>query len=157
MREFYRDQRVQITSSALHVDGLRYPLADLDEVWRARRRPAGRRVLTGLGILLAAVAFTAVVRYTWWFGGLRRRVEGWLRAGPASVAAVGFLVLLVAVLGVVAVEAGLSAIEDIRGHAREHQLWASIHGEPVLLLSLNDRERFGQVCRALVRARAAAG
>src|SRR5881394_3039202 len=138
MRTFYRDKRVQITSSAFHVDGLRYPLAELDEVWRARRQLAGRRVLTGLGIVLLAVTFTAVVRYTWWFGGLRHQVEQWLRAGPASVAAVGFLVLLVAVLGVVALEAGLSAIEDIRGHAREHQLWASIHGEPVLLLSTND-------------------
>jgi hypothetical protein len=157
MRTFYRDDQVRITSSAFHVDGHRYPLEDLDGVWRARHRLGGRRVLIGLGVLLAAIAFTALVRYTWWFGGLRRQVERWLRAGPASVAAVGFLVLLLAVLGVVAVEAGLIAIEDIRGHARELQLWASIRGEPVLLLSTNDRDRFGQVCRALVRARAAGG
>src|SRR5689334_8051603 len=119
MRTFYRDDQVRITSSAFHVDGQRYPLADLDGVYRAHRHRAGRRVLIGLAVLLAAVAFTAVVRYTWWFGGLRRQVEHWLRAGPVSVAAVGFLVLVVAVLGVVAIEAGLSAVEDIRGHARE--------------------------------------
>src|SRR5690348_5204702 len=115
MRTFYRDDQVQITSSAFHVDGHRYALADLDDVFRAHRHRAGRRVLIGLGVLVVAIAFTGIVRYTWWFGGLRRQVEHWLRAGPASVAAVGFLALVVAVLGVVAIEAALSAVEDIRG------------------------------------------
>jgi hypothetical protein len=153
MRTYYRDNNVHITSAAIHVDGHRYPFGELDRIWRVGRRIAGRRVLVGVAVLLVAVGFTGVVRYTWWFSGLHRQLEQWLSAGPAAVGVIGLAVLVVAVLGVLAAEAGLRAIEDIRGHARDLQLWASIRGRPVLLLHTNDETRFGKVCRALVRAR----
>jgi hypothetical protein len=54
---------------------------------------------------------------------------------------------------VLAIEAGLRAIEDIRGHSRHLELWASVRGRPILLLHTDDADRFGRVCRALTRAR----
>jgi hypothetical protein len=155
MRTYYRDDNVHITSAAIHVDGRRYPFGELDRIWRTGRRIAGRRFLVALAVLLVAAGFTGVVRYTWWFSGLHRQLQQWLSSGPAAVAVIGLAVLFVAVLGVLAVEVGLRAIEDIRGHAHDLQLWASIRGRPVLLLHTNDETRFGKVCRALVRARAA--
>ena len=157
MRTYYRDDNVHITSAAIHVDGRRYAFGELDRIWRSGRRIAGRRVLVGVAVLLVAAGFTGVVRYTWWFSGLHRQLQEWLSTGPAAVAVIGLAVLFVAVLGVLAVEAGLRAIEDIRGHAHDLQLWASIRGRPVLLLHTNDETRFGKVCRALVRARASDG
>jgi hypothetical protein len=154
MRTFYRDEHVHITSSAIHVDGHRYALDQLDQIWRSGRRLAGRRVLIGVAVLVGAVGFTAAVRYTWWFGGLRRQFEHWLTGGPVTVALLGAVALVAAIVGVLVVEAGLRAIEDIRGHARDLQLWASVRGRPVLLLHTNDETRFGKVCRALARAHA---
>jgi len=153
MRTYYRDDNVHITSAAIHVDGRRYAFGELDRIWRSGRRIAGRRVLVGVAVLLVAAGFTGVVRYTWWFSGLHRQLQEWLSTGPAAVAVIGLAVLFVAVLGVLAVEAGLRAIEDIRGHARHLELWASVRGRPVLLLHTDDADRFGKVCRALTRAR----
>ncbi len=152
MRTYYRDSHIHVTSSVIQVDERRYPLADLDELWLTRRRVAGRRVLVGVGVLVAAVAFTTIVRYTWWFGGLRRRFQDWLSQGPEVLLAVAAGALVLAVLGVLAVEAALLAIEDIRGHGRYLELWASVGGHPVLLWGCDDADRFGRVCRALSRA-----
>ena len=153
MRTYYHDQNVLITSAAIRVGDRHFALDQLDELWRTDRRVAGRRILIGIGVLLAAAAFTAAVRYTWWFGGLRRQFQHWLAGGPAVLAVAAAGGLLLAVLGVLAIEAGLSAIEDIRGHARHLELWASVRGRPVLLLHTDDADRFGKVCRALTRAR----
>ncbi|OLB82746.1 MAG: hypothetical protein AUI14_00160 [Actinobacteria bacterium 13_2_20CM_2_71_6] len=154
MRTYYRDQHVQITSSAIYVDGHRYALDQLDQVWRTGRARAGRRVLVGIGVLLVAVAVLAASRYTVWMGALGRQFQHWLSAGPETVAIIAVSALVLAVLGVLAVEAALRAIEDIRGHARHLELWASVGGHQLMLLRTNDAERFGKVCRALTRARA---
>jgi hypothetical protein len=153
MRTYYRDDRVHITSADIRVGDRRFPLDQLDHVWRTDRRVAGRRLLIGVVVLIAAAGFTVAVRYTWWFGGLRRDFQGWLAEGPAVLGAVAVGGLLLAVLGVLAIEAGLRAVEDIRGHARRLELWATFHGVPVLLLHTDDADRFGKVCRALARAR----
>ncbi len=153
MRTYYRDDHVHITSTAIRVGDRKFALDQLEQPWRTDRRVAGRRILIGVGVLVAAVGFTVLVRYTWWFGGLRRQFQHWLAGGPAVLAGVAVAGLVLAVLGVVAVEAGLSAIEDIRGHARHLELWASVRGRPVLLLHTDDADRFGKVCRALTRAR----
>jgi hypothetical protein len=152
MRTYYRDNLIHITSLAIQVGDRLYALADVDDLWLTRRRVTGRRVLTGAGVLLLAGVFTAVVRYTWWFGGLRRRMQEWLAGGFETLAVVGAAAMVLAILGVLAVEVGLLAIEDIRGHRRRLELWASVRGRPVLLLRCNDADRFGRVCRALSRA-----
>jgi hypothetical protein len=61
--------------------------------------------------------------------------------------------MVVALFGVLAAEAALRAIEDIRDRGRYRELWALVDGEPVLLWRTTDATRFGIVCRALVRAR----
>jgi len=153
VRTYYRDDRVHITSAMIVVDGCAYPLYRLDEVWKSRRSIAGRRVLIGVGIVAAAVLVRVVAGFVWWLGGLDRAVEHWLSGGPGTVAVVAVLALAAAVAGVLLVEATLRAIEDIRGHGRNLELWANIDGQPVRLFHTNDARRFGQVCRALVRAR----
>lgn len=153
VRTYYRDDRVHITAAAIVVDGCAYPLYRLDEVWKSRRSLAGRRVLVGLGILATAVLVRIAASMVWWLGGLDRAVEHWLSGGPGTVAIVAVVALAAAVVGVLLVEAALSAIEDIRGHGRNLELWASIDGHPVRIFHTNDARRFGQVCRALVRAR----
>jgi Family of unknown function (DUF6232) len=152
VRTYYRDDRVHITTTAIYVDDVCYPLDDLAEVWQARRSLAGRRILIGLAILVLAVLVRVAAGYLWWLGGLDRTVEGWLRGGPATVALVALAGLAVAVVGVLLVEAVLSAIEDIRGYGRNLELWATIDGHPVRLYHTNDARRFGQIRRALVRA-----
>jgi hypothetical protein len=152
MRTYYRDDHVHITSTAIRVGDRQFPLDQLDQLWRTDRRIAGRRLLLGLGVLVVAVGFLAAVRYTWWFGGLRRQFQQWLSEGPVVLAVITVAGLVLAILGVLAAEAALRAIEDIRGHARHLELWASVRGHPVLLLHTDDSERFGKVCRALSRA-----
>jgi Family of unknown function (DUF6232) len=153
MRTYYRDDSVHITSTAIRVGDRHFALDQLDQLWRTDRRVAGRRIMMGIGVLLAATGFTALVRYTWWFGGLRLKFQHWLAGGPAVLAGVAVAGLVLAVLGVLAIEAALRAIEDIRGHARHLELWAVVRGRPVLLLHTDDADRFGKVCRALTRAR----
>jgi hypothetical protein len=155
MRTYYRDKHVHITSQAFYIGDSCYPLDQLGEVWRARRSVAVRRVLVGLGIVALAVLFRVVSSYVWWLGGLGRAVGRWVSGNPLTVTVVAALGLGLGMLGVLAVEAVLSAIEDIRGHGRNLELWATVDGHPVLLWRTNDSVRFGQVCRALVRARAA--
>jgi hypothetical protein len=154
MRTYYRDDHVHITSSAIRVGDRSFALDQLDQLWRTGKRKTSRRVFVGIGVLVAALAFTALVRYTWWFGGLRRDFQRWLGEGPMVLAWVAVGGLALAVLGVLAVEAALGAIEDIRNRSRRLELWASVRGHPVLLLHTDDADRFGRVYRALSRARA---
>jgi|SRR6266536_2640782 hypothetical protein len=154
MRVYYRDDNVRITSSAVYVDECCYLLEQIESVWRRRRAFATRRVLIGLGVVAGAVLIRVVAGYLWWLGGLGRQVGRWLAGGPGTVLLVGIVGLGVAVLGVLLVEAALSAIEDIRGNGRHLELWARVDGLPIKLLHTTDSVRFGQVCRALVRARA---
>jgi uncharacterized protein DUF6232 len=154
VRTFYQDDRVRITSTAFYIDDSCYPLDELGEVWRARRSLAGRRIVIGLGVLVLAVLMRVAASYVWWLGGLNRTVRRWLAGGPLGVVAVAVVGLALAIIGVLLVETVLSAIEDIRGYGRNLELWASVNGHPVRLYRTNNARRFGQICRALVRARA---
>jgi hypothetical protein len=154
IRTYYRDDQVRVTSTALWVRGSVFPLATMDRTWRRGGSVAGRAVLIGVGVVLAAGLFRAATSYAWWFGGLGGRIRRWATGGavPLTLLAVGFLVG--AVLSIYAVEAALLGVEHIREHGRHHELWASIRGTEVLLLRTSDAARFERVCRALVRARA---
>jgi uncharacterized membrane protein YidH (DUF202 family) len=154
MRTYYRDPHVLITSTTFTIDGVRFRLDDLDGVWRTRRSVAGRRVLIGLGIVALAVLTRLAASYVWWLGGLDRAIRRWLTGDWVHLTIVTVIGLVFAIIGVLAVEAMLSGIEDIRGHSRHLELWATMSGRPVLLFRTNDSARFGQVCRALMRARA---
>jgi hypothetical protein len=83
--------------------------------------------------LLAIVTGTAavgIVLIAW-----RLNVDGWFGAGA-----------LLATMG-----CGLGY--RLRTRPREHELHAEYHGGMVLLLTERDTLRFGQICRALGRAR----
>jgi hypothetical protein len=152
MRTYHQDQHVHLTSVATWIDSRIYPLAELDRTWPRGGTVTGRRILIGVGVLLLAILIGAVTSYGWWMGGLRRQYQRWLTANMTTSALVAFGALAIAVLGAVAIEVALRAIEDIRGYGRHQELWASISGYPLMLLSTNDGARFGQVRRALVRA-----
>jgi hypothetical protein len=155
MRTYYRDRHVHVTSSALRVGDRCFALDQLDYVWRARGRLAHRRILVAVAVLLGAVSVRLVTGYALSFDRLRGQLQRWPSAqvNVAVVVAAGLIGMVVALLGVVAAEAALRAIEDIRGHGRHRELWALVCGEPVLLWRTTDATRFGHVCRALVRAR----
>jgi hypothetical protein len=152
-RTYYQDEHLCITSSAVYVDDRCYLLEQIDSVWRRRRALAVRRVLIGLGIVLAAILVRIAAGYIWWLGGLNRLVGHWLAADPITLTLLTIAGLTVAVLGTLIVEAALSAIEYVRGNGRYLELWARVDGEPIRLLHTTDSARFGQVCRALMRAR----
>jgi hypothetical protein len=111
-------------------------------------------VLIGLGIVAAAVLVRLAAGYIWWLSGLNRLVGRWLAADPLTVTLLAILGLAAAVLGTLLIEAALSAIEYVRGNGRHLELWARMEGQPIRLLHTTDSARFGQVCRALMRARA---
>jgi hypothetical protein len=152
MRTYYRDRQIEITSFAVSVDGIRYPLCDLERAWRTNGHVAGRRVMTGIGVLMAAIVGSVALRYTSWWGGLRERYPDWLSGGAGTTVLVGFAALMLALVGVMAVEVALLAIEHVRDHGRHQELWVVVHGQQVLLLRTTDAIRFGQVRRALARA-----
>jgi MFS family permease len=123
---FYRYHDVTITDLALVVDDRRYPLADLSDL-RMERGP--RDMLTGLlGAVLGAAA-VAVVLAAWYLD-----LAGW-------VGAFAVLLLLGCVLGY-----------RMTTRPRLHELHAEYDGHLVVLLSERNGLRFGQICRALVRA-----
>jgi Family of unknown function (DUF6232) len=152
VRVYYRDDRVQVTSTAIYVDNACYPFDRLGDMWVARRSLAARRILIGLGIVAAAVLVRVAASFVWFLGGVDRTVERWMSGGPTGVAVVAVVGLGIAVVGVLIVEAALSAIEDIRGYGRNLELWASVDGQPVRIYHTNNAQRFGQIRRAIVRA-----
>src|SRR5512142_911128 len=133
MRTYYRDDRVHITSSAICIDGQWHRLDQLERIWRTGRLAAGRRVLIGIGVLVGAILVRVVGGFAWWMGGLRHHLQVWMRSGIIMIILVAAAALAIAVIGVVALEAALSAVEDIRGHARRLELWATVDGQPIML------------------------
>ena len=152
MRIYYQDDHVQVTSTAIWVEGKRYRLGELENVWRAGGSVAGKAVLVGLAVVAGGGLFRLVGSYAWWFGGLGSRIRKLATAGAGDVAALAVGVLLAAVLSIVALEAVLLGVEHIRDKGRHRELWACVGGSNVLLLRTNDTARFERVRRALVRA-----
>jgi Flp pilus assembly protein TadB len=123
---FYRYQNVTITDRALVADEREYPLGDLSDL-RMERGPRDQPT-TLLGVALGAVA-VAVVLAAWYLD-----VAGWVGA---------FAVLLVL---------GCALGYRMATRPRLHELHAEYDGHLVVLLSEPNGLRFGQICRALVRA-----
>lgn len=146
MITYYDDRSVQVTSTAVRVDGRTFPLAELSMVWH-RRGSRSWRVLAGRGAIGAALAGPLV----------------------AALLGIGLAVLLhrsptvtVAIVGVsVLVGLGVGPLADFlfehldrsyaRG-ARQWEMWARWRGQPVRLLRTGDALRFGQIYRAVQRA-----
>jgi hypothetical protein len=131
-----RTRHICVTPTWCVVDGNRYRVSDMDllGVSRGRRdmaRPGkvARTVLLVGGLVAMPVAIAG----------------GWTRDVWVAVA--------VALVGT----AALTALPTVLGRVlrRPYEIWAEYHGAPVLLFSTDDAEQYGQVARALVRAREA--
>ncbi|WP_319461632.1 DUF6232 family protein [Micromonospora sp. RTP1Z1] len=146
MITYYDDRSVQVTSTAVRVDGRSFPLAEISMVWH-RRGSRSWRVLAGRGAIGAALAGPLV----------------------AAVLGVGLAVVLhrsptvtVAIVGAsVLVGLGVGPLADFlfehldRSYARgsrQLEMWARWRGQPVRLLCTGDALRFGQIYRAVQRA-----
>ncbi|MFJ8577414.1 DUF6232 family protein [Micromonospora sp. NPDC093277] len=146
MITYYEDRSVQVTSTAVRVDGRTYPLAELGMVWH-RRGDRSWRVLAGRGAIGAALAGPLVAAAL--------GVGLALRLGLSPV-------LTVALVGAsVLVGLGAGPLADVlferldRSYARgsrELEMWARWRGQPVRLLRTGDALRFGQIYRAVQRA-----
>ncbi|MEV4704358.1 DUF6232 family protein [Actinoplanes sp. NPDC049316] len=142
MRIYYHDPGVCVSSAAFSVPGFRYPLDDIERVWRVRRRALGRRSLAAAALLtgagLAQVGICLAGR--------------WILGGRGLALVVAALVVVRAMARLITGAVAVNAVEDLRRYGRRLELWAGIQGTPVLLVSTDDAIRHGRICRALARA-----
>jgi hypothetical protein len=125
---------IQVTTRSCVVNGVRYPISGLSEFATGRgRRELGRRdritALAGVALVLVVVVVAICTGWT-------RQV--WIALAAAILVTVAVSVLP-AVLGVAL--------------RRPYQIWARYQDTPLLLFVTEDPEQYGQVARALIRAR----
>lgn len=152
MRTYYQDAGIHLTSSAIWVDGRRYPLDQVEGLWRRGRGMPGGRLITQLVILLWVGALAVLS-----FGlGARGHVDSGtltrLFTTTGGLVVVGVFGLVLSVLAVLGIEAVLHGLESARRFGRRQELWVRVRGVDTLLLSTADSVRFGKVHRVLVRA-----
>ena len=126
--------RISVTTSWCISDRVRYPIAGLHNLGQRRgeRDPLHVPAIVGLGLVLAVLALVVVAIGRRWTSDL----------GAA---------LAVAVVGTAAVTFLPSALAGVL--RRSYEIWAEYEGRLVCLFVTFDKEQFGQVSRALVRAR----
>ena len=122
-RTYLRDRGVHVTDRYLAVDGYRWPIADLTELWTARPvdRLADRATLNALFTAPLALALMA-----------------W--APPALC--IGYATVAVT-----------AAVVAHRARPKPYEMWGAYLGTRVLLFRTTDQSFYGRVSRALVRAR----
>ncbi|MFI5847881.1 DUF6232 family protein [Micromonospora chalcea] len=146
MITYYDDRSVQVTSTAVRVDGRSYPLAELTTVWH-RRGERSWRVLAGRGAIGAALAGPLVTAV------LGIGLAVWLqRSAVVTIAIVGVSVLIGLAVGPVADFLFEFLDRSYARGSREMEMWADWRGRPVRLLHTRDAMRFGQIYRAVQRA-----
>ncbi|MCZ7473615.1 DUF6232 family protein [Micromonospora sp. WMMC273] len=146
MITYYDDRSVQVTSTAVRVDGRSYPLAELTTVWH-RQGDRSWRVLAGRGAIGAALAGPLVA------AALGIALAVWLqRSAVVTVAIVGVSVLVGLAVGPLADFLFEHLDRSYARGSREMEMWAQWRGRPVRLLHTRDAMRFGQVYRAVQRA-----
>jgi hypothetical protein len=143
---FYRDPEVWITSSDVHMNGQDLPLSALRQVWHHRGPRSWGRVASRGVLALAILAPLAI-------GGQGVAIGLLLHASAAvTVALVGGGILI----GLATVPIADLVLDRLdRSHDRgSHtlQIWARTPTAEILLLSTQDRARFGRIYRALQRA-----
>ncbi|MFG3705224.1 DUF6232 family protein [Micromonospora sp. NPDC047670] len=146
MITYYDDRSVQITSTAVRVDGRTFRLADISMVWH-QRGSRSWRVLAGRGAIGAALAGPLVAAA---LGiALALRLD---RSLTVTVAIVGTSVLVGLAVGPVADFLFEHLDRSYARGSRQLEIWARWRGQPVRLLSTGDALRFGQIYRAVQRA-----
>lgn len=146
MITYYDDKSVQVTSSAIRVDGRSFPLAEISLVWHQRGNRSWR-ILAGRGAIGAAMAGPLVAAV------LGAAVALWLHRSPTvTIAIVGASVLVGLGVGPLADFLFEHLDRSYARGSRQLEIWARWRGEPVRLLKTRDALRFGQIYRALQRA-----
>ena len=146
MITYYRDAEVLVTSTGVRMSGRDYRLADLARVWHKR----GRRdwsTVAGRGALAVAMIVPVLV------GALGILVALLIDASVSTtIALVGGGILV----GLAAMPLADVLLEQVdRSYARGSrrlEIWGRVRGADVLLLRTDNRQRFGQIYRALQRA-----
>jgi len=126
--------RICVTMFWCVVDDDRYPIVELDNVGQRRgmRDPFHVPALAGLAVVIGLLALVVVA----------------IRSGRTANIGVA---VVVAVIGTIAVTFLPTALGRVL--RRPYEIWGEYQGTPVYLFGTFDREQFGQVSRALVRAR----
>lgn len=116
-----------MTDRYVAVLGDRYEMADIDNIWMVR----GPRKPMGTGVIVAGMLIFAAA-------------TGWSCLARSAVSC-----LLVAVI------LSLAALLLVawRNSRRRYELWAEYRGDDVQVLIFSERETYGRICRAIVRAR----
>jgi len=146
MTTYYRDPDVLITSAGVEMNGRRFRLPELRQVWH-RRGARSWSVIAGRGALGLAMLLPVLV--------------GVLGVGIALLidASVSTTVALVGggiLVGLAAVPVADILLERVdrsydRG-SRSLEIWGRVPDGDVLLLRTDNAQRFGQIYRALQRA-----
>lgn len=125
---------IVVTSAWCLVDGAGYPIEELDVVGVARGHRGGLHGRRAVRVVLVGVALVGVAAAI---------ALGWTRQVWPAVA--------VAAIGTVALTVLPSALDRVL--RRPYEIWAEYQGAGVRLFVTEDPEQYGQVARALVRAR----
>jgi hypothetical protein len=146
MTTYYQDADVLITSTGVRMDGRDYRLGDLAQVWHRRGRRSWRTI-AGRGGLAAAIAAPIVI------GALGILIALVIDASTATTIALAGGGVLIGLATLPLADVLLEFVDrsyDRGSHRRE--IWARVGGQEVLLMTTGNKQRFGQVYRALQRA-----
>lgn len=129
----YARPGIVVTAERFTVGRASWPVAELTQVWTTRG-PHDRLALRAVGVSAALIGAVGVL--LGFTGGLQRLTA----AAYLMLGAVGLLPALLVVVG-------------DRWRPPAYELWGRHKGAEVLLFSSDDERQFGQVSRALRRAR----
>jgi hypothetical protein len=146
MITYYRDREVLVTSTGVRMGGRDYRLDDLDQVWHKRGRREWGKV-AGRGALGLAMLIPVLV------GALGIGIAVLIHASAVTTIALVGGGILVGLAAAPLADLLLDHVDrsyDRGSHSLE--IWGRVRGREVLLLRDADRQRFGQIYRALQRA-----
>ncbi|MDM4722855.1 DUF6232 family protein [Micromonospora sp. WMMA1363] len=146
MVTYYDDTSVQVTSTAIWVDGRSFQLAEISTVWHHRGNRSWR-VLVGRGAIGAALAGPLVAAA---LGVALALLLG--RSPTVTIAIVGASVLVGLAVGPVADFLFEHLDRSYVQGSRQCEIWARWRGRPVRLVRTGDAVRFGRIYRAVQRA-----
>jgi hypothetical protein len=143
---FYRDADVLVTSTGIRVDNRDYRLGDLTRVWHSRG-PRQWAKLAGRGALAIAMIAPLAI------GAIGVSVALLIDASTSTTVLLAGGGILIGLAAVPLADVLLEVVDrsyDRGSHTLE--MWAQVRGADVLLLRTDNRQRFGQIYRALQRA-----
>ncbi|MFG2168528.1 DUF6232 family protein [Micromonospora chersina] len=129
----YARPGIVVTGERFTVGRNSWPVADITQLWTARG-PHDRLALRAVAVSAALIGAVGVL--LGFTGGLQRLTA----AAYLTLGAVGVLPLLLVLVG-------------DRWRPPAYELWGRLGGAEVLLFTSDDERQFGQVTRALQRAR----